>query len=105
MKVTPIRLSAKRAVEIVKEVLKDSGRVVFLDHAEKRMRQRRITRKQVFNCLDRGVIVEGPALDIRGKWKFDMETFSAGDNIHIAVAIDTDSHGNKLVIITAYGVN
>jgi hypothetical protein len=50
----------------VRELAKDSGNMVFTDHARKRMRQRHVTPRAVLECLLRGAIVEGPALGIEG---------------------------------------
>jgi hypothetical protein len=33
-----------------------------------------------------------------------IETIAAGNGIGLAVAIDTDDKGNKIIIITAYSV-
>ena len=71
-------LSKARAMALVRELAKDSGNVVFTDHALKRMRQRQVTPKAVLECLLRGAIVEGPALGIKGTWEMAVERMGAG---------------------------
>jgi hypothetical protein len=51
---------------------------VFTVHALKRMRQRHVTPKAVLECLARGVIVEGPAMGIKGDWELAIERMGAG---------------------------
>jgi len=58
-----MKLSKAKARRIVREVAQDSSRAEFVEHAERRMRQRRITRTRVMRCLKRGDIVQGPAWD------------------------------------------
>ncbi len=90
-------LSKAKAVGLVRELAKDSGNVVFTDHALKR--KRKVTPKAVLECLLRGPIVEGPALGIKGTWELAMERMGAGQRLHVALAIDLPS---RLIIITAY---
>ena len=92
-------LSKTKAVGLVRELAKDSGNVVFTDHALRRMRQRKVTPKAVLECLLRGPIVEGPALGTKGTWELAMERMGAGQRLHVALAIDLPS---RLIIITAY---
>ena len=92
-------LSKAKALGLVRELAKDSGNVVFTDHALKRMRLRHVTPRAVLECLLRGVIVEGPALGIKGTWELAMERMGAGQRLHVAVAIDLP---NRLIVITIY---
>lgn len=93
-------LAPADALKIIKEVSQDSGRVFFSHHAEKRMRQRRITRTQVLRCLRTGYISEGPFFSIKNNWECTVEGFSAGQQIALEVAIETHEHNNTLIIIT-----
>jgi hypothetical protein len=83
-----LRLSVAKAREILREVAKDSARVFFTPHAEKRMVKRKITRTQVIRCLASGQIKEGPARGIKGNWEVAVEAMSAGDVLHVAAALD-----------------
>jgi Domain of unknown function (DUF4258) len=94
-------LSKPSALNLVRELAKDSGNVIFKDHALKRMRQRHVTPKMVMDCLSRGAIVEGPALSMKGTWELAMQRMGGGQRLFVAMAIDLPS---RLIIITVYGV-
>ena len=90
-----------KALALVRELAKDSGNVVFTDHARKRMRQRQVTPMAVLECLLRGAIVEGPAMGIKGTWELAVERMGAGRRLHVACAIDLP---NRLIVVTVYDV-
>lgn len=97
----PFKLSAPKALRLIREVAQDSSRVILTDHARQRMRKRRINLPQVLNCLLKGQIDEGPALDIHGNWACSVRWRHAGDFIKVAVAIKHDPKtGQKLIVIT-----
>lgn len=100
--VLKFELPASRALELVREIAKDSSRVKFTLHAEQRMVAREITRRQVLCCLTHGHITEGPARDVKGNWKMTMEVLSAGDVVNTVLAIDYDDRGNLVIIVTVY---
>ena len=64
----------------------------------RRMRERKISLSEVVMALQKGVITEGPAEDMKGCWKCTVERFGAGRSISVAVAICED----YLVGITTY---
>lgn len=98
-KATTHLFSRPKALGLVRELAKDSGKIVFMPHALKRMRQRHITAKMVSECLMRGVIVEGPVFSLKGTWELAMQRMAAGNKLHVALAIDLPS---RLIIITVY---
>lgn len=100
--VIELDLTPELAKKLVSEISKNSLRVTFTKHAEKRMKQRKITRIQVFRCLNRGAITEGPARDIKGNWKVTFNTISAGDDISVVVVLDHDNSGNYVIVITVF---
>ncbi len=95
-------LSPVNAKRLLTEIANESSKVFFTDHAEKRMKQRKITRMQVIRCLQHGRFSEGPYLDIKGNWKFNIGTFSAGEHLTVVAAFEKDTSGNHVVVITAY---
>lgn len=94
---TPV--TAKR---LLKTIASDSDRVSFTEHGERKMRKRHITRTQVLRCLSHGNIVEGPYRDIKGNWKMTVEMFSAGETLSVVAALDRDTSGEMIIVITAY---
>ena len=97
-----MNLDSSRAQQILREIAEDSGRVFFTNHAEQRMLARHITRTQVLRCLKHGKLVEGPARDPHGKWLLTTEVLSAGDVVKVVAALDSDSSGNLVLVITTY---
>ena len=95
-------LSPVNAKRILKEIAKESSRVFFTDHAEKRMKERKIIRTQVLRCLQYGEFSEEPYLDIKGNWKFTIGTFSAGEHLTVVAAFERNERGDHVIVITAY---
>jgi hypothetical protein len=99
---TPFPLSRPKAAAILRQAAQAEDRVAFTIHAVRQMRRRHITRLQVFNCLARGRIVEGPAPDVYGNWTCRVEGFAAGQTIGVAAAIIPP---DEVVIITVFWVD
>jgi Domain of unknown function (DUF4258) len=98
-KPSQFQLNAPKALALVRELASESGNVIFLPHALQRMKRRHVTPKEVIGCLLRGVIVEGPALGIKGNWELAMERFGAGRKLRVALALDLPK---RLIVITVY---
>lgn len=56
----------------MKEAGQGKRRLVFTDHAELRMRERRIGRRQVLETLKNGQISEPLHKDVRGDWRCNV---------------------------------
>jgi len=97
-----MNLSPDMARKMVKEIAADSSRVMLTTHAKQRMRLRKISMTQVLCCLTNGHVVEGPARDASGNWKFNMTVISAGEVITTTVALDNKGAGNYAVVITVF---
>ena len=95
--ILPLRLTSAAAIRIVREIADVTGRVGFSPHAKRQMRKRKINRTQIYRCLRRGILVEGPYLDIHNYWRCTFETITAGENIQVVVAFNTREH---LVVVT-----
>lgn len=94
--VIPLKITEHRALNTIRAAAADSSRVVLLSHAKQQMRKRRINAKQVISCLQKGVIIEGPALDSKGYWRCTMQRLAAGEEIKVVVSFM--SNENVLVI-------
>lgn len=76
----------------------------FTHHATLRMKQRRISRTQVLECLRKGSISEAPHQDVHGNWKCNVTWFCAGDQITAAVGLKRDAKtGEFVIVITVFG--
>jgi hypothetical protein len=94
----PDKLSRADAIRLVRELAADSTNVALTKHCrDESMPKRGITMRQVLDCLRKGVIVEGPAIDIHGNWKMDI--CRQADGLTCAVAIEWRA---RLIIITTF---
>lgn len=100
-----VPLSGQFALRIIRDAAVDSSRVFLTHHANARMRERRITLAQVLRCLQRGRLSEGPAPDtMKGGWKCTVEHYTAGEQIGVAVGIES-VQASGIVVITVFHVN
>lgn len=93
-------MTPHQAKATLKELADDGNRIFFTRHAEERMIERNITRMQILKCLQSGRFEEEPAQDPRGSWSMRIRSYSAGESIAVAVALDVDSNGDYAVVIT-----
>jgi len=96
---TPQRLSKQQALTVVRDLANASRGVVAVGHAKQRLQQRKISMRQILICLRKGVITEGPALNIRGNWQVNVTRTAAGEEVTCVVAIEWD---RRLVVISAF---
>jgi hypothetical protein len=99
----PRTLSIEACRKLLDELLDESGRVLFTDHAYDRMEEREITSKQVYVVLRRGEFVEDPAWTSHHNWAFTLRDDTAGQIVTVRAAIDVDSlTGLAVLVITAF---
>lgn len=96
----PRTLTRQEAGDLVRDVIADSGNIVWTSHARQRMEQRDVTDLQVLRVLKRGTVVADPVFGNDRNWEVTFEDISAGETIRVAVAIDVDRMGHVLVIVT-----
>lgn len=92
----PLHLSAPAALKVIREIAAETNRIVVLKHARKR---KRINRRQIELCVQKGVITEGPFRNIRGNWQVTMCRRAAGEELKCAVVIEW---ATNVVVISAY---
>lgn len=96
-KVEPFPMTPEAMLRRIRELAAVDTNVRFTARARRRMVERGILIRQVVTVLRHGVIVEGPALNIRGNWQCTLRRVAAGEEIHVAVAIE-----DGVLIITVY---
>jgi len=98
-----MRITPDAARKRIVEVARNSSNVIFTKHANERSEQRRITRKQVINCLIHGRFTEAPCWDqIHGGYKFTMQTIDSGESVSVAAALYKKDNGDYVVVITVF---
>ena len=96
----PVALNDANFLKRLRAVAADSGRVVLVSHAARRMKQRKITLAQVIACLQKGTLREPAHLTPYGDWKATIGYRSAGDEVQVAVVLERDNDGDWCVVVT-----
>ncbi|MFI5334477.1 MAG: DUF4258 domain-containing protein [Chlamydiales bacterium] len=82
---------------IAHEVSKKSENVYWdSPHVQLRMRERKVTIRQIFDVLRHGKGIDGPTLDRYGDWRIKLKRFSAGRVVQVVVVIQE----SRLEIVT-----
>ena len=97
-----IKPSERQARLWLKEAAQGKRRLLFSPHAEQRMRQRKIGRRQVLETLQHGVISEPLHQDIRGDWRCNMSWQHAGIRLTVGVAFKLTDSGEWVIIATVF---
>lgn len=97
--IVPLALTAAHALKIIRHLAADTNNIVIVPHARKRGRQRRISRRQVELCVQRGTISEGPFLNAKGHWQVNLYRHAAGEEMECVVAIEW---GKSLIVVTVF---
>jgi hypothetical protein len=95
----PSKLSARDALDVIREIATDGSRIFVVAHATKRRRQREITRRQIELCCQKGSIVEGPFVNAHGHWQANLFRHAAGEEIICVVAIEWRV---RLIVVTVF---
>ena len=95
----PDRLSGADAIRIVKMIAAQTGNIFLIPYARKRATQRRINRRQIELCVQRGILTEGPFLNLHGNWQMNLSRNAAGEELTCVVAIEWAS---RLLVINAF---
>jgi hypothetical protein len=84
----PAKLSDADALKIVRMLAADTDNIVIIPYGKKRAAQRRITRRQIELCVQRGTIQEGPFLNGHGNWQMNFYRHAAGEQVTCVLAIE-----------------
>jgi hypothetical protein len=95
----PDRLSAPEALRVVRMLSADTANIVVIPYGERRAKERRITRRQIELCVQKGTISEGPFVNQHGNWQMNFCRRAAGEEITCVVAIEW---ATKLLVINTF---
>lgn len=94
------RLSTKQVERLIRERATDTANVLLTAHAQKRMKERRITLAMVYEALRRGSLSREPEINLRyGTLECRMERYLEGRDIAVIVAFETDTAGLPVVTV------
>ncbi len=68
-RIIPLRLRAERAQEIIREIARDTSKVILSDHAKERMEEREISDIEVYRVLQTGHVMAEPTRTENKEWK------------------------------------
>ena len=97
--IVPFKLTPKQALDMIRKLAEDTDKIVIVGHAQTRQRQRRISRRQVELCVQRGSITEGPFLNQFGNWQVNLFRHAAGEEMTCTVAIEW---ATRLIVVTVF---
>jgi putative transcriptional regulator len=77
----PAKLSVSEALKVVRMLAADTANIAVISHGKKRAGQRKIIRREIELCVQRGTISEGPFVNQRGNWQMNFCRRAAGEEI------------------------
>jgi hypothetical protein len=95
----PRKLSEAAALRVIRGLAADSRRIVVHPYGARKTKARRITRRQIELCCQKGSIVEGPFVNIHGNWQVNMYRHAAGEEVTCVVVIEW---ATRLLVINAF---
>ena len=94
----PRDLSAQQARTVIRQ-LAEADRYAILDHARIRQIERGISDVEIKRCLVHGIVEEGPFVNPHGNWQATLTRASAGEELHVAVAIEWEI---RALVVTVF---
>ncbi len=98
----PFVLNDRNLLRLLRAAARDTSRVFMTSHAKQRMRQRKITPTQVYDCLRKGAITEPAHVNIHGHWQCTLMRRNAGDDVCVAAALERNDDGDWVAVITVF---
>jgi len=95
----PANLSRADALKVIRWLAADTDNIVLIPYGRKRTAMRRITRRQVELCVQKGTPTEGPFLNQHGHWQMNLYRHAAGEELTCVVAIDW---ATRILVINAF---
>ena len=97
--ITPLKMTSHMALNMIRELASDTENIVVVQHGSKRMKQRKVSRRQIELCVQKGTITEGPFFNQHGNWQVNLSRHAAGEEITCTVAIEW---GLRLIVVTVF---
>jgi len=99
IKPLPLVLNDANYLSKMRTVL--ASRPLFLtDHAKVRMKERKVSSKQIHDCVAKGAIEEPAHINVHGHWSATVGYFTGGDYVKVVTAINQNDKGEFIVVIT-----
>lgn len=86
----------------LKEAAEGKRRLLISPHAQGRMKERKIGRRQVLETLKHGTISEPLHKDVRGDWRCNVSWHHAGMRITVGAVLKLQETGEWVVVATVF---
>lgn len=86
--IQPDCLLAADAVRIVRALATNTDNIVVIPYGAKKSRMRKVNRRQIELCVQKGTITEGPFVNQHGHWQMNLYRHAAGEGLTVVVAIE-----------------
>lgn len=98
------RKSKAQLAKHIRTLAKNTASVFLTDHAKKRMRERKVSAEEVFQCLQLGLIDREPEVnEEKDSLECLMERYVAGRQLGIIVALLDENP--DAIVVTIFKVN
>jgi hypothetical protein len=74
----PARLSSADALRIVRALATNTDNIVIIPYGAKKAKMRKVTRRQIELCVQKGTISEGPFVNGHGHWQMNLYRHAGG---------------------------
>lgn len=98
----PFKLNDANLQRLIRETAANTACVLITAHAKRRMRERKITPTQIYDCLRRGNVSEPAHVTAKGDWQCTLTRRHAGDEIAVVTVLARDENGDWVVVVTVF---
>jgi hypothetical protein len=95
----PADLSAAGALKVIRLLAENTDNIVLIPYGRKKTAMRKITRRQIELCVQKGTLTAGPFLNHHGHWQMNLYRHAAGEEITCVVAIEWAA---RVLVINAF---
>ncbi|MGD2056084.1 MAG: hypothetical protein PVJ15_04700 [Gammaproteobacteria bacterium] len=99
VKVTQLGITREQITRIIRQIAVDSSTVFFTDESSLQEMDLVINRLQIFSCLKKGEVMTKPEKTEEGYVECEMCFFSAGQDVHVDVAVQYDDGQNRILVV------
>ena len=97
--VTQLGVTNEQISRIIRQIVMDSSKVFFTDESSMQEKDLVINRLQVLSCLKKGEVVTEPVRTIEGYVECEMYFFTAGQDVHVDVAVQYDDKQDRILVV------
>lgn len=84
---------------------RSADHVIVTKHCELRMEEREISRREIWTCLRRGIVVGEPTYNPEyGTWEFKFQEPAPRDIICVVLAAELEPTTDSVITLTVYEV-